>query len=76
MISTSHIELSNLTMRTQIKRLARLTLSFSKSAKPLVRHCAPLRLLQLLPDSFQFAGYPAMESNLTDHIWTTRELLN
>jgi hypothetical protein len=30
MISTSHIERSNLTMRTQIKRLARLTLSFSK----------------------------------------------
>jgi transposase-like protein len=30
MISISHIERSNLTMRTQIKRLARLTLSFSK----------------------------------------------
>jgi len=58
MISTSHIERSNLTMRTQIKRLARLTLSFSKKwEKPLVRDCAPLCLLQLLPDSFQFARY-------------------
>lgn len=75
-ISTSHIERSNLTLRTFCKRFARLSLSFSKKWENLKAALA-----------WQFAYYnfcrvhgslrvtPAMESNLTDHIWTVEELL-
>jgi hypothetical protein len=76
MISTSHIERSKLTMRTQIKRLARLTLSFSKKWENLwfaialhfayYNFCRTHRTLRVTP---------AMESNLTDHVWTIGELL-
>ncbi len=76
MISTSHIERQNLTMRTQIKRLARLTLSFSKKWENLwyaislhfayYNFCRIHRSLRVTP---------AMESNLTDHVWTIAELL-
>ena len=75
-ICTSHIERQNLTMRTQIRRLTRLTNGFSKK-------WANLRAAVAL----HFAYYnfcrihsslrvtPAMESGLTDHVWTIAELL-
>ena len=75
-ICTSHVERQNLTMRMQIRRFTRLTNAFSKKWE---NHYAALALY--------FAYYnfvrihqtlrvtPAMESGLTDHLWTLSELL-
>jgi IS1 family transposase len=76
MISTSHIERSNLTMRTQIKRLARLTLGFSKKWDNLwyaiALHFAYYNFCRIHKT---LRVTPAMESNLTDHVWTIEELI-
>jgi IS1 family transposase/transposase-like protein len=76
-ICTSHVERQNLTMRMQIRRFTRLTNAFSKKWE---NHYAAL--------SLYFAYYnfvrihstlrvtPAMESGLTDHVWTLMELLS
>ena len=76
-ISTSYIERQNLSMRMQIRRFTRLTNAFSKKWE---NHYAAL--------SLYFAYYnfvrihqtlrvtPAMESGLTDHVWTLKELLS
>jgi transposase-like protein/IS1 family transposase len=76
-ICTSHVERQNLTMRMQIRRLTRLTNAFSKKWENLKAALA-----------LHFAWYnfcrvhsalrvtPAMESGLTDHIWTVGELFN
>jgi transposase-like protein/IS1 family transposase len=75
-ICTSIVERSNLSMRTSIRRLTRLTNGFSKKWENLKAALA-----------LYFAYYnfcrihssirctPAMESGLTSHIWTLRELL-
>jgi IS1 family transposase len=75
-ISTSYVERQNLTMRQAIKRFARLTLGYSKKLENLKAACA-----------LHFAYYnwcrihsslrvtPAMETGITDHVWTLRELL-
>jgi IS1 family transposase len=75
--STSIIERQNLHMRQAIRRLTRLTLGFSKKLDNFKAACA-----------LHFAYYnwckihsslrctPAMESQITDHIWTLRELLS
>ena len=64
-------------VRMRIRRFTRLTNAFSKKWE---NHCAAL--------SLHFAYYnfvrihssirvtPAMESGLTDHVWTLRELLS
>ncbi len=75
-ICTSHVERQNLTMRMQIRRLTRPTNGFSKKWE---NHWAALAL---------YFGYynfcrihttlrvtPAIESKLTDHVWTLEELL-
>lgn len=75
-ICTSIVERQNLTMWMQIRRLTRLTNAFSKKWE---NHWAALCLY--------FAYYnfcriyktlrvtPAMESNLTDHVWDLAELI-
>ncbi len=75
-ICTSHVERQNLTMRMQIRRFTRLTNGFSRKFE---NHWAALALY--------FAHYnfcrvhssirvtPAMEANITDHIWDLAELL-
>jgi IS1 family transposase len=75
-ISTSFVERQNLTMRMQLRRLTRLTNAFSKKLDNLKAAVA-----------LHFAYYnfcrvhaslrvtPAMESGLTDHVWTMNELL-
>jgi IS1 family transposase len=75
-ICTSRVERQNLTMRMQIRRLTRLTNGFSKT---LTNHRAAIALY------FCWYNYcrphrslrttPAMAANLTDHIWTIRELV-
>lgn len=75
-ISTSHVERGNLTLRMALRRYTRLTnahskkLSFLEAAVAIyagwynfVRVHASLRCT------------PAMESGLTDHVWTVAELL-
>jgi IS1 family transposase len=76
-VSTSYIERQNLTIRMAIRRFTRLTNAFSKKLDNHKAACA-----------LHFAYYnfcrihktlrvtPAMESGLTDHIWTLRELLS
>jgi transposase-like protein/IS1 family transposase len=75
-ICTSHVERQNLTMRMQIRRFTRLTNGFSKKWE---NHWAALCLW------FAFYNFcrvhsklrvtPAMESGISDHIWSVRELL-
>jgi hypothetical protein len=75
-ICTSYIERQNLSIRMGMRRMTRLTNAFSKKWENLQAAY-----------SLWFAYYnfrrrhqtlrvtPAMESNLTDHIWSIRELL-
>ena len=75
-ICTSIVERSNLSMRTSIRRLTRLTNAFSKKW---------INLKAMLALYFAFYNFcrihstirctPAMESGLTGHVWTLRELL-
>jgi IS1 family transposase len=75
-ICTSHVERQNLTMRMQIRRLTRLTNGFSKTLRNhkaaialyfcWYNYCRPHRSLRTTP---------AMAAELTDHIWTIRELI-
>ncbi len=74
--TTSHIERQNLTLRMSMRRMTRLTNALSKKWDN-------LRWAYAL----QFAYYnfcrihqtlrvtPAMQSNLTDHVWTISELI-
>jgi IS1 family transposase len=75
-ICTSIVERSNLSMRTSIRRLTRLTNAFSKKWDNL--HAA----LSLYFAYYNFCRIhsgirctPPMESGLTGHVWTLRELL-
>ena len=75
-ICTSIIERSNLSMRTSIRRLTRLTNGFSKKWE---------HLKAMLAVYFAFYNFcrihssirctPAMESGLTNKVWTSRDLL-
>ncbi len=75
-ICTSHVERQNLSMRTSIRRLTRLTNGFSKKWE---------NLKAMLAIYFAFYNFcrihstirctPAMESGITQHVWTLRELL-
>lgn len=76
-ICTSHVERQNLTMRMCVRRLTRLTNAFSKKWENMKAALA-----------LYFAYYnfcrvhsalrvtPAMQSGLTDHVWTIRELVS
>jgi IS1 family transposase len=75
-ICTSHVERQNLSIRMGMRRMTRLTNAFSKKWENLEAAY-----------SLWFAYYnwcrvhsslrvtPAMESGITDHIWTIRELI-
>jgi hypothetical protein len=75
-ICTSIVERQNLTMRMSIRRLTRLTNGFSKKFE---NHWAALCLHF---DYYNFCRVhkslrvtPAMQAELTDHVWTIAELL-
>ncbi len=75
-ISTSHIERQNLTMRMQMRRFTRLTNAFSKKLENLKAACSLhffyynfMRIHQTLRVT------PAMEANVTDHVWNWEEFL-
>jgi transposase-like protein/IS1 family transposase len=75
-ICTSIVERSNLSMRTSIRRLTRLTNAFSKKWE---------NLRAMLALYFAFYNFcrihssirctPAMESGITQHVWSLRDLL-
>lgn len=76
-ISTSYIERQNLTMRMQMRRFTRLTNGFSKKIE---NHVYSVALYTM---HYNFCRVhktlrvtPAMESGLTDHVWTIEEMLD
>ncbi len=90
-VNTAYVERNNLTMRQNVGRLVRKTLSFSKSEYYLQRHIEledaiynfvkpHLSLRQRLRGNKHKGRKweertPAMAAGLTDHIWTIEELL-
>ncbi len=75
-ICTSHVERQNLTMRMQIKRLARLTLCFSKKWDNLwAALCLHFAWYNFCRVHNTLRVTPAMEAGLVDRIWGFRELL-
>lgn len=76
-ICTSHVERNNLTMRTFLRRLTRLSLGFSKKLENL-RYAIALHFAHYnfcrVHKSLRVT--PAMEAGLTDHVWTLAELLS
>jgi transposase-like protein/IS1 family transposase len=75
-ICTSHIERQNLTMRMQMRRLTRLTNAFSKKWEnlnaALALHFAYYNFCRVHKS---LRVTPAMQSGITDHVWTIAELL-
>jgi IS1 family transposase len=76
-ICTSHIERSNLTMRTMLRRFTRLSLGFSKKLENLIA-CVALYVAH-----YNFSRWhstlgktPAMAAKITGHPWTMDELLS
>ncbi len=75
-ISTSHVERANLSVRTHLRRFTRLSLGFSKTLEHL---SAAIHLYMAF---FNFCRVhqtlrvtPAMQTGLTDHVWTINELI-
>jgi IS1 family transposase len=75
-ISTSHIERSNLTLRCQLRRFTRLTNAHSRKLENL-KHAVALYMCWYNFCRVHSAHRvtPAMEANLTDHVWSLEELL-
>ena len=75
-ICTSHVERNNLTIRTFIKRFARLSLSFSKKlenlAAAVAMHVAYYNFCRIHGST---RVTPAMAAGVTDHVWELSELL-
>lgn len=75
-VSTSYVERQNLTMRMALRRLTRLTNAFSKKwenfDKALALHFAYYNFCRV---HSSIRVTPAMESGLTNHVWSIRELL-
>jgi transposase-like protein/IS1 family transposase len=81
-ICTSHSERSNLSIRMACRRMTRLTNAYSKKWQ---NHGAALALWfgyynycrshETLNERNGVKTTPAMESGLTDHVWTVEELL-
>jgi transposase-like protein/IS1 family transposase len=75
-ISTSFVERQNLTMRMQLRRFTRLTNAFSKKLSHLKAavslHFAHYNMCRV---HASLRVTPAMQSGITDHIWSIQELL-
>jgi IS1 family transposase len=76
LISTSHVERQNLTLRMSNRRFTRLTNAFSKKLEN-HKHAAAIHFMH-----YNFCRIhqtlrvtPAMEAGLTDHLWTLEEVV-
>src|SRR5438045_5432162 len=78
-ISTSYVELQNLTMRMSMRRFTRLTNAFSKK----VENLAAAVSLHFMYYNFArphktlskpYPTTPAMAAGVTDHVWTLQEI--
>jgi len=76
LVSTSHIERQNLTLRMSNRRFTRLTNAFSKKLEN-HKHAAAIHFMH-----YNFCRIhqtlrvtPAMEAGLTDHVWTLEEVV-
>lgn len=83
LISTSHIERQNLTVRMQSRRFTRLTNGFSKkwenhaaAVSLYVAHYNLCRPHMALSTKGQPPMTPAMSLGVTDHVWPIAELLD
>ena len=75
-ICTSHVERQNLTVRMSMRRFTRLTNGFSKKWENLwAALCLHFAYYNFCRIHSTIRVTPAMESKLTDHVWTIRELL-
>jgi hypothetical protein len=75
--STSYVERVNLTTRLHVKRLARLTLSFSKKRENFVAAIGLYLAYYNFCKKHSTVGMtPAMAAGLEDHPWTVAELLH
>jgi IS1 family transposase len=75
-ICTSHVERQNLTIRMSMRRLTRLTNAFSKKWENLwAAYCLHFAYYSFGRIHQTLRVTPAMESNLTDHVWELAELL-
>ena len=84
-VSTSYVELQNLTMRMGMRRFTRLTNGFSKKVENLAlavslhyMHYSFARVHQSLTitdeNSTTITGTPAMAAGVTDHVWTLTQI--
>lgn len=76
MISTSHVESNNLSMRNFMRRLTRLSLGFSKKLENL-KHAVALYFAwyNFVRAHCSLRVTPAMEAGITDHAWSLAELI-
>jgi hypothetical protein len=77
LVSTSHIERQNLTVRMGNRRFTRLTNAFSKKLENHKRHAA----LHFMHYNFcrihtSLRVTPAMEAGIADHVWSLEEIVN
>jgi transposase-like protein/IS1 family transposase len=76
-ICTSIVERQNLTIRMQMRRLTRLTNGFSKKWENLwAAYCLHFAYYNFCRIHRTLRVTPAMESNLTDHVWELTELFS
>lgn len=75
-ICTNHIERVNLSTRMEMRRMTRLTNAFSKKWENLeAAYALWLTFYNFCRVHKTLRITPAMESRLTDHVWTLQELL-
>lgn len=75
-VCTSIVERNNLTIRTQMRRMTRLTLGFSKKWENLwAAYCLHFAYYNFCRIHKTLRVTPAMESELTDHVWDLAELI-
>jgi hypothetical protein len=75
-ICTSHVERQNITIRMSMRSLTWLTNAFSKKWENLwAAYCLHFAYYNLCRTHSSIRVTPAMESNLTAHVWEISELL-